>query len=390
MFDDEYRNVFQLISVVSVLLLFHMWSVGNPSGKLFALHQSKDVASSESGVLEGGSASKEAKFQQQPRQKAFPEHSHSFSTGIQLKKDNREMNVDQIGINLGADAKILAAGLLGSKTPPAGGSDKVSASFFTEEDLPGPQDKLLEEEKGMGGSDSPQGPVAETKKLRKNVIKELDSMGKMASSRGAEWEDVEVGADPLSLLASASTDNAIGQSEKSQAIPLLVSRNLADEIEMYMNMSSSLGSKSSSMELHKGVPKNTEVDSMHGKAPERRSSLPVGPEKPPRVARQALKHTQTVTRSKSSTVDQNQKPSLAALVRSPQNGSLGLVINSISGIKVDHLLSGPKIDVFKSGMKQAANVASKVWGAVSSVYAYSDDEVSSFDMLMEAFLDAFT
>ncbi|XP_023676707.1 DENN domain-containing protein 4C-like isoform X2 [Paramormyrops kingsleyae] len=345
---------------------------GIPSGKLFAL--------SEDGVMEDGSESKEAKFQQQPQQKAFPEHSHSFSTGIQLKKDSREMNMDQIGVNLGADAKILAAGLLGSKTPPAGGSDKVSASFSTE------RNKLLEEEKGTvpgrGGSDIPQGPVAETKKLRKNVTKEWDTMGKMASSRGAEWEDVEVGADPLSLLASASTDNAIGQSEKSQAIPLLVSRNLADEIEMYMNMSSSLGSKSSSMELHKGVPKNTEVDAMHGKAPERRSSLPVGPEKPPRAARQALKHTQTVTRSKafavqskSSTVDQNQKPSsLAALVRLPQNGSLGLVINSISGIKVDHLLSGPKIDVFKSGMKQAANVASKVWGAVSSVYAYSDDE----------------
>uniref|UniRef100_A0A3B3QN14 DENN/MADD domain containing 4C n=1 Tax=Paramormyrops kingsleyae TaxID=1676925 RepID=A0A3B3QN14_9TELE len=371
------ENVFQSISVISVLLLFHMWSVGIPSGKLFAL--------SEDGVMEDGSESKEAKFQQQPQQKAFPEHSHSFSTGIQLKKDSREMNMDQIGVNLGADAKILAAGLLGSKTPPAGGSDKVSASFSTE------RNKLLEEEKGTvpgrGGSDIPQGPVAETKKLRKNVTKEWDTMGKMASSRGAEWEDVEVGADPLSLLASASTDNAIGQSEKSQAIPLLVSRNLADEIEMYMNMSSSLGSKSSSMELHKGVPKNTEVDAMHGKAPERRSSLPVGPEKPPRAARQALKHTQTVTRSKafavqskSSTVDQNQKPSsLAALVRLPQNGSLGLVINSISGIKVDHLLSGPKIDVFKSGMKQAANVASKVWGAVSSVYAYSDDEVTDRD-----------
>ncbi|XP_048825979.1 DENN domain-containing protein 4C-like [Brienomyrus brachyistius] len=360
-------------------------TAGSSSGKLFTLSQSKDVALSEDGVTEDES-SKEAKFQQQPWQKAFPEHSHSFSTGIQLKKGSREMNVDQMGVNLGADAKILAAGLLGSKTPPAGGSNKVSASVFTEEDLPGPLDKLLEEEKGMvpgmAGSDIPQGPVAETKKLRKNVTKEWDTMGKMAASRGAEWEDVEVGADPLSLLASASTDNAAGQSEKSQAIPLLVSRNLADEIEMYMNMSSSLGSKSSSMELHKGVSKKTEVDAKHGKALERRSSLPVGPEKPPRVAGQAPKHTQTVTRSKtfavqskSSTVGQIQKPSsLAALVRSPQNGSLGLVINSISSIKVDHLLSGPKIDVFKSGMKQAANVASKVWGAVSSVYAYSDDE----------------
>ena len=33
------------------------------------------------------------------------------------------------------------------------------------------------------------------------------------------------------------------------------------------------------------------------------------------------------------------------------------------------------MDVFKSGMKQAASVASKVWGAVASAYSYSDDEV---------------
>lgn len=68
--------------------------------------------------------------------------------------------------------------------------------------------------------------------------------------------------------------------------------------------------------------------------------------------------------------------SLTALVKSSQGGSLGSVINSISGIKMDTLLSGPKIDVLKSGMKQAANVASKVWGAVASAYSYSDDEVS--------------
>ncbi len=68
--------------------------------------------------------------------------------------------------------------------------------------------------------------------------------------------------------------------------------------------------------------------------------------------------------------------SLTALVKSSQGGSLGSVINSISSIKMDNLLSGPKIDVLKSSMKQAANVASKVWGAVASAYSYSDDEVS--------------
>ncbi|ELK29327.1 DENN domain-containing protein 4C [Myotis davidii] len=47
---------------------------------------------------------------------------------------------------------------------------------------------------------------------------------------------------------------------------------------------------------------------------------------------------------------------------------------SRAGLKLDNILSGPKIDVIKSGMKQAATVASKMLVAVATAYSYSDDE----------------
>uniref|UniRef100_A0AAY3ZWX2 DENN/MADD domain containing 4C n=1 Tax=Denticeps clupeoides TaxID=299321 RepID=A0AAY3ZWX2_9TELE len=186
----------------------------------------------------------------------------------------------------------------------------------------------------------------------------------LSATRVVEREDVEMGSDPLSLLVSESEDAASVQSQESQQhMPAVVSRNLADEIEMYMNFQSPLGVKASSMELHQescSATDSSETDSANGKQPlERRSSLP----------------SQGVASSPRSS-------SLTALVRSSQNASLGSVINTISGIKMDALLSGPKMDVLKSGMKQAANVASKMWGVVASAY-YSDEEVKAIQSVCQ-------
>uniref|UniRef100_A0A3Q3G6T3 DENN/MADD domain containing 4C n=1 Tax=Labrus bergylta TaxID=56723 RepID=A0A3Q3G6T3_9LABR len=177
-------------------------------------------------------------------------------------------------------------------------------------------------------------------KMEKRERKDTETQDDDFALRGAalEREDVQAGADPLSRLMSESEDSAsVNSQEPLRSVPAVVSRNLAEEIEMYMSLRSPLGAKSSSMELQQAQGDST--DAPQPKPPlERRSSLPVPP--------------------------------------SSQGGSLGSVINSISGIKMDTLLSGPKIDVLKSSMKQAANVASKVWGAVASAYSYSDDEVS--------------
>ncbi|KAI1888537.1 hypothetical protein AGOR_G00186190 [Albula goreensis] len=372
---------------------------GGATGKLFTLRsKSEDVALEEDVALPLERAGSQKQQQQQQRQKAFAERSCSFSAesraGMLLKKGGLEMGADQIAIAMGADAKILAAAFSGGKTPPPTSATTSFKALESEEDLGGSLDKLLEEdvvspvpsEEGEGGP--PLAPVDKAEpeaSLLEEAAEDQDASKRTnCNAKAVEREDVQVGADPLSLLASENADSLSVQSEESRSVPLVVSRNLADEIEMYMNLKSPLGAKSSSMELHQGAPKDEEAptDSGQKKTLERRSSLPVGPVKNPGSAKDTPKRSPAVTRSKTFAVkskNAGQSPSqrsssLTALVRSSQSGSLGSVINSISGIKMDNLLSGPKMDVLKSGMKQAANVASKMWGAVASAYSYSDDE----------------
>uniref|UniRef100_A0AAQ4QTD0 DENN/MADD domain containing 4C n=1 Tax=Gasterosteus aculeatus aculeatus TaxID=481459 RepID=A0AAQ4QTD0_GASAC len=203
--------------------------------------------------------------------------------------------------------------------------------------------------------------VTELKKVHRER-KNTETNGEDPGLRGPTLEraDVEAGADPLSLLVTESDESAsVSSQEPPRSVPAVVSRNLAEEIEMYMSLRGPTGVKSSSMELQES--QGDSADPPGSKQPlERRCSLPVPPVKTPTARSPGPRSS-----------------SLTALVKSSQGGSLGSVINSFSGIKMDHLLSGPKIDVLKSGMKQAANVASKVWGAVASAYSYSDDEVSA-------------
>ncbi|XP_018615207.1 DENN domain-containing protein 4C-like isoform X2 [Scleropages formosus] len=323
-----------------------------------------------------GEAGPHQKKQHKSQQKAFSERSCSFSaeshTGV-LRKGSLELNVDQMAVSLGADAKILTAAFSGGKTPPP---TSTAASSSKEDSPRSSQNKdgdAAQETGGVKGG------------LRVQEADAESTGSNRSYSRAAVREDVETGADPLSLLAFASTNVISDQSKGSRPTPPEVSRKLADEIEMYMNLTCPL-TKSSSVDLQRGAPKDSKeavmtVDSGPRKALERRSSLPTDPVKVPEGAGETPRRGQAVARSKTFAVKSRnaagQNPrmsSLTALVRSSQSGSLGSVINSISGIKMDNLLSGPKMDVLKSSVKQAATVASKVWGAVASAYAYSDDE----------------
>lgn len=327
---------------------------------------------------------------QQQRQKSFSERSCSFSVetraGMLLEK-----GVDHMASQMGADARILEAALC---TGPSLLPNNVSKALFKdlEEDpeddrglslgkLPEEGPEASEEEKGDEHN------IKKDKQERKQTEMQEEDSGARAAT--LERADVEVGADPLSLLVSESEESAsITSQEPLRSVPPVVSRNLAEEIEMYMSLRSPLGVKSSSMELQQDQTDSTDVT--QPKPPlERRSSLPVPPVQTPTGSPgdTPKRSPNTVTRSKTFAAKTrtpgnvagspaSKSASLTALVKSSQGGSLGSVINSISGIKMDTLLSGPKMDVLKSSMKQAANVASKVWGAVASAYSYSDDEVS--------------
>ncbi|XP_048852034.1 DENN domain-containing protein 4C-like isoform X1 [Brienomyrus brachyistius] len=366
-------------------------SSGVDGGKLFTFRSpSEEVALPDvAGALVLGGGSRKASSQLQ-RQRAFSERSCSFSVesraGMLLKKGSLEKSVDQMVTEMGADAKILAAALSGNKTPPAETVDlsekglRRSHSQQLGEDAVFPEVQELAESTGLLVDIAQETPVAKTdpevvrkKEVRHGILSKRNS----SHSRVVEREDVETGADPLSIMATEKEDSLSVQSE--EPIASVASRRLADEIEMYMNLKSPLGTKSSSMEFHQGAAKEVPADTAaQNKSIERRSSLPADPVKQPGADSVTPKRSPAVARSKTFMAkpkNQNQRSSsLSALVRSSPHGSLGSVINSISALKMDSLLSAHKLDTFKSGMKQAANVASKVWGAVSSVYNFSDDE----------------
>lgn len=344
-----------------------------------------------------------AKQTQQQRQKSFSERSCSFSAetraGMLLEK-----GVDHMASQMGADARILAAALCtAASLPPAPAPhDGVSKALFQDlEEEPEDEqglvlEKLPEEEGPPAGEGDKEEKMTEEEEKRERQGSEAqeEDVGSRGSAAAAVLgrADVEVGADPLSLLASESEESASGGSQEplsSRSVPPVVSRNLAEEIEMYMSLRNPLGAKSSSMELQQAEPDAaTTGAATDGLLPplERRSSLPAPAAEPQTTGRRS---PAAVTRSKTFAAKTrtpgggglagspaSKSASLTALVKSSQGGSLGSVITSISAIKMDALLSGPKMDVLKSGMKQAAAAASKVWGAVASAYSYSDDEAS--------------
>ncbi|XP_010629215.1 DENN domain-containing protein 4C isoform X2 [Fukomys damarensis] len=355
------------------------------------------------------------------RQKHFSERSCSFSSesraGMLLKKSSLDSNPSEAAVMMGADAKILTAALSCPKTSPprvarAQSFENVSCAlpesrtcgsespWDSEHRAPAvlemleESQELLEPADGDSAArtaraeavcDSPQNDCSssQSRDLGPGTEDRVNKRSSLYSAaKAVEREDVEAGLDPLSLLATECTEENILDSEDKMFSPV-ITRNLADEIESYMNLKSPLGSKSSSMELHgdgNSEPGNTAAF-LHPL--ERRSSLPLDHGPPAQENPESEKSSPAVSRSKTFTARFKQQTphrtykdrstSLSALMRSP-HGSLGSVVNSLSGLKLDNILSGPKIDVLKSGMKQAATVANKVWEAVASAYSYSDDE----------------
>ncbi|NXX42056.1 DEN4C protein, partial [Tricholaema leucomelas] len=367
-------------------------------------------------VVFGDVSPKKTSEKGQKRQKLFSERSCSFSSesraGMLLKKGSLELHSKEIAIMMGADAKILTAALCGAKTPPCLMNKSHSFKSIVDQQLSGTSgawsfvaesDGELEhtsspvlEQPGEGQEHHENGrdenmmtmegmSLGQSSESENQKPEFKDSTTKRNSFFGVakpiEREDVEVGLDPLSLLATDSTQPRHPDSEEKLMSPV-AARNLADEIESYMNLKNPLGSKFPSMELHKPEGE-AEASSTLGHSQERRSSLPLDPVLPSAKSSEN-RRSPTVSRSKTFTgrpkqqihprVQKERSSSLTGLGRSSPHGSLGSVVTTLSNLKLDNILSGPKMDVLKSGMKQAANVASKMWGVVTSAYNYSDDE----------------
>ncbi|OXB63773.1 hypothetical protein ASZ78_013276 [Callipepla squamata] len=356
----------------------------------------------------------------QKRQKLFSERSCSFSSESKaemlLKKGSLDLHSKEIAIMMGADAKILTAALSGTKTSVCNTSRSHSFDSVAEQQVSGKNgtwshvtdsDWELEhrtspvlEEPGEGQEHLENGrnenvdmvedvKIEQVPESKKQKMESKDAATKRNSFYGVvkpvEREDVEVGLDPLSLLATDCIQPRLPEAEEKLLSPV-AARNLADEIENYMNLKSPMSSKFPSMELHK-PDRETEASGTLSHTQERRSSLPLD-HIPPLPESYENRRSPSVSRSKTFTgrpkqqmhprVQKERSSSLTGLGRSSPHGSLGSVVTTLSNLKLDNILSGPKMDVLKSGMKQAASVASKMWGVVTSAYSYSDDEASIF------------
>ncbi|XP_026722179.1 DENN domain-containing protein 4C isoform X4 [Athene cunicularia] len=367
-------------------------------------------------VVFGDVSPKKTSEKGQKRQKLFSERSCSFSSesraGMLLKKGSLDLHSKEIAIMMGADAKILTAALSGAKTSSCHMNKSHSFESIVDQQVsvisgtwscvteidwglehrsspvleePGEGQEHLENGRDENVTRVEDMNLEQSAESRNQKLESKDGTAKRNSFYGVvkpiEREDVEVGLDPLSLLATDSIQPRHPEPEEKVVSPV-AARNLADEIESYMNLKNPLGSKFPSMELHK-PDREAEASGTLGHSQERRSSLPLDPILPSPKSDEN-RRSPSVSRSKTFTgrpkqqthprVQKERSSSLTGLGRSSPHGSLGSVVTTLSSLKLDNILSGPKMDVLKSGMKQAANVASKMWGVVTSAYSYSDDE----------------
>ncbi|KAJ7311123.1 hypothetical protein JRQ81_006725, partial [Phrynocephalus forsythii] len=197
-----------------------------------------------------------------------------------------------------------------------------------------------------------------------------------------EKTDVEVGFDPLSLLAAKTgkeKEEEEEEGDRSASTPS-ARRDLAEEIEMYMNnMSSPLTSRAPSMDLQKAYnEKNATKKSPTFAQRCRRSSLPPNSPRPTSLSKSKSYHAKNEERVR--------ERLWSSPVFSPNNPSKGQVqemagtvtLASPTSFNLDTLLT-PTFDVLKSSMfsagKGVAEKASK-WYSKFTTYASSKDQNS--------------
>uniref|UniRef100_A0A3P8WTF1 DENN domain containing 4A n=1 Tax=Cynoglossus semilaevis TaxID=244447 RepID=A0A3P8WTF1_CYNSE len=276
--------------------------------------------------------------------------SGSGTTVLGLGMRQAETDPEKIAEHLGADAKILSEV-----------SDKAgTVTIFDLEDID--LDKPARE---------PGVNVHETKSFHKKVVERSASYShamSSATSKGAvKRTDIEVGYDPLSLLAADSQTQQHNDEQYSEEDGVRTPgtcRHLAREIELYMNyMGSPLTSRTPSLDLQEPSSPLLLHPSSHSGP--RRASLPhsstlrtVGvtrsrtyqpPSPCPSVSRQRL-WSSPPCRSSSTTPCPS--PQLSPYRERTHRLSLASPSPSSSSFNLDTLLT-PTFDVFKTSMVSA-------------------------------------
>ncbi|XP_074862509.1 C-myc promoter-binding protein isoform X2 [Carettochelys insculpta] len=312
--------------------------------------------------------------------------------GLVINRINQNTSHRDLVEKLGADAKILSNAFQKSIRPNSLDIRKSSLGSKRES----LERESSDEDAPFYGSfaDKTESPVifdledldaepdiAKTVKLSNEKSKRLQRNSSLLI-KPIEKTDVETGFDPLSLLVAETEQQKEDDEDDAKSISTpSARRDLAEEIEMYMNnMSSPLASRAPSIDLQKIYDeKNVSKKSPTITQPCRRSSLPPNSPRPVSLTKSKSYHIKNEERTRdrlwsSPTYNPN---SPTREQSQDMAGALSLV--SPPSFNLDTLLT-PTFDVLKSSVfsagKGVAEKASK-WYTKFTTYAASSKDQNS-------------
>ncbi|KAM4675193.1 C-myc promoter-binding protein [Discoglossus pictus] len=212
-------------------------------------------------------------------------------------------------------------------------------------------------------------------KLTKRSVSTTSSSS-MLIAKPAEKVDVKVGLDPLSLLAAETEqeheEEEDEEEEEKNILTPSARRDLAEEIEMYMNnMSSPLTSRASSMDLQKAT--YDQYKSPRAIPLCRRSSLPPASPQEPKLTKSRTYHVKREERHRGRLWSSPAYSASSPQREPPSESALALMSPS----SFNTLLS-PTIDVLKTSVvsagKGVAEKASKLYSRFASYSGSSKDQ----------------
>lgn len=307
--------------------------------------------------------------------------------GFMLNRINRETNPGDMVEKLGADAKILS-NVISKNTRPNSldiGKPPVKSKRDSLEKESSDDDTPFDGSNCLDKVDSPvifdlEDLDTETDGSKAGCVatqnpKRLQRMNSSFSVKPSEKTDVVTGFDPLSLLVAETEQQQKVEEEEDEDDSKSIStpsarRNLAEEIEMYMNnMSSPLTSRTPSIDLQRACDDKL----ANKKSPTlvkacRRSSLPPNSPRPVRLTK-----SKSYTKSEERPRDRLWSSPAFSPTCPFREGSQETLAHSSPSFNLDTLLV-PKLDVLRhsvfSAGKGVAEKASK-WYSRFTTYTTS-------------------
>ncbi|XP_059124086.1 C-myc promoter-binding protein isoform X1 [Peromyscus eremicus] len=313
--------------------------------------------------------------------------------GFMLNRINQETNPGDMVEKLGADAKILSNviskctrpnSLDIGKPPVRSKRDSLEKESSDDDDTPFDGSNCLDKVDSPGIFDLEDLDL-ETDGSKVGCVtaqnpKRLQRMNSSFSVKPSEKTDVVTGFDPLSLLVAETEQQQKVEEEEDEDDSKSIStpsarRNLAEEIEMYMNnMSSPLASRTPSMDLRACDDKLASKKSPTLVKACRRSSLPPNSPRPMRLTK-----SKSYTKSEERPRDRLWSSPAFSPTCPFREGSQETLAHSSPSFNLDTLLV-PKLDVLRhsvfSAGKGVAEKASK-WYSRFTMYTTSSKDQSS-------------